>query len=190
MYNCQISCTATPKILTTGAPFWVSGKVLEQSIFDLPSISPTFHRMDPVSITASVMAFIDAVTKTISYVIAVKKAPADVMNVIEQLGGIRLDLETYLGILSAAQESSDAFTRSSLQAVCQIANPQDLSSPFSICSKDVEACIEKLISTQSKSEITLRALNWPFKEKETQKLLASCASLRARLHSALSVDHM
>ncbi|KAL9581529.1 MAG: hypothetical protein Q9212_003846 [Teloschistes hypoglaucus] len=135
--------------------------------------------MDSVSLTASVTAFIEAINKTIYYAVAVINAPTDVENVIEQLRGIRLDLETYLGLLSAAQESSDPSTRSSLQALSQLANPQDLSSPFSICLKEVEACIKKLDSTQSKTVTALRALKWPYKEKETQRMLANCASLRA-----------
>ncbi|KAL8639957.1 MAG: hypothetical protein Q9228_003071 [Teloschistes exilis] len=143
---------------------------------------------------ANAISFIEAATKTVNYAIAVKNAPEQVQNIIEQLRSIRPDLETYLGLLSIAQEGSDSFTRSSSQAIGQLVNPQDSSSPFLICFKEVEACIEKLTtsteSTQSKTETALRALKWPFKEKETQRMLASCASLRYRLHSALSVDHM
>lgn len=194
IYTCQTSYTTSSYILTTGATFWVSGKVIKQSIFNVPTISPTFARMDPLYITSSALAFIEAATKTVNYAIAVKNAPKQVKNIIEQLRSIRLDLETYLGLLSIAQESSDSFTRSSLQALGQLVNPQDSSSPFLICFKEVEACIEKLTtsteSTQSKTETALRALKWPFKEKETQRMLASCASLRDRLHSALGVDHM
>ncbi|KAL9586213.1 MAG: hypothetical protein Q9203_003934 [Teloschistes exilis] len=111
---------------------------------------------------ANAISFIEAATKTANYAIAVKNAPEQVQNIIEQLRSIRPDLETYLGLLSIAQEGSDSFTRSSSQAIGQLVNPQDSASPFLICFKEVEACIEKLTtsteSTQSKTETALRAL--------------------------------
>ncbi|KAL8663004.1 MAG: hypothetical protein Q9202_004234 [Teloschistes flavicans] len=150
--------------------------------------------MDPVSVTASVIAFIEAATKTVNYVIAVKNAPKEIKNLVEQLRGMRHDVEAYLALLSTTQASPDESTCSVLSEISQLADPQNPCSAFSICFNEVQALAKKfetiVDSKQPTAKAVLQALKWPFREKETHKLLADFVILRDRLQSALSVDHL
>ncbi|KAL8701392.1 MAG: hypothetical protein Q9201_004930 [Fulgogasparrea decipioides] len=147
--------------------------------------------MDPLSCTASVCTLIEALTKTVNYVIAVRNAPKELKDLIKKLREIRLDLESYLDLVQKAQEESELLPLSRLPNLSRLANPENSSSDLAVCLKEVETLNTSLAPVssleESKTRAVLQALKWPFK-KETRKILDTFGNLRDRLASARGND--
>ncbi|KAL8724156.1 MAG: hypothetical protein Q9181_006956, partial [Wetmoreana brouardii] len=158
-------------------------------IFRLQTQEPP---MDLLSCTASVCALIAVVTKTVTYVIAVRNAPKELKDLIKKLREIRLDFESYLDLVKRAQDESELSPLSRLPNLSRLADPQNPSSPLAICLKEVETLNTSLAPVSSlegsNTRAALQALKWPFKEKEMRKILDTFGELGDRLASARAND--
>lgn len=150
--------------------------------------------MDPLSITASLIAVLQISGTVISalykYRNGVKSATKDAARIITELNSLRSILENLLQAVE--KEDSKASSRG---GGSRLANFQALTQPngeLKRCQADLEAVSVKLggddaalLSDQKKMR---RALVWPFKEKDVEKLLQGVQKAKGTMQFALSAD--
>jgi len=142
--------------------------------------------MDPLSITASLIAVLQIGGTVISalyeYRKGVKHASKDAAKIIDELNSLRIVLES---LLSVAEKEESATERSSrLSTIQQLAKPNG----------ELERCKANLVFLNAKLQPesgwkTLKqALVWPLKEAEVKNTLDDIQRSKSTLHFALSTD--
>jgi hypothetical protein len=150
--------------------------------------------MDPLSITASLIAVLQISGTVISalyeYRNGVKGASKDAARIIAELNSLRGILESLL----QAVEKED-YKASSNGGGSRLANFQALTHPdgeLKRCQADLEAVSAKLVGDDAGSlsgwKKVRKALIWPFKEKDVEKLLQSVQKATSTMQFALSAD--
>jgi hypothetical protein len=130
--------------------------------------------MDPLSITASVLAIIEVADKIISvcksYISTVRDAPIDLRTILIEVGGVKCVLEALEVLLHAEDRDMNSTILQKLG---------DDGSALEGCNQALKA-LETLFpaqveqSTQGKRRkmtASLQNLAWPFKEGKARKLL-------------------
>lgn len=141
--------------------------------------------MDPLSITASIIAVLSVVGKILStfheYSCAVKNAPKVLSKISERIKSLE-DVLITLKPLASKLEDTDLAAQTQLAA---------LNAPLALCLKQLKALEQKLALRSLDGQLVpkwkalILALRWKLKEKDTEKTLAI---IQRFLNLALSVD--
>jgi len=151
--------------------------------------------MDPLSITASLIAVLQISGTVISalyeYRTGVKSASKDAARIITELNSLRSILESLL----QAVEKEDSNASFNSDGGSRLANFQALTQEngeLKRCQADLEAVSMKLDGDEAGSlsgwKKMRRALVWPFKEKDVEKMLQSVQKAKSTMQFALSAD--
>jgi hypothetical protein len=153
--------------------------------------------MEPLSVTASIIAVLQVTSKIISicydYTSAVKNSSSELSRVIEEIKDLRNVLET-LEQLARKAESSDPAAGVQLPALQLLSEPEG--GPLAKCLAELEALKQKLTpqslngQAKSKRKALLEALGWPLKEKETEKILRNIERFKTTLALATTADQV
>ena len=150
--------------------------------------------MDPLSITASIIAVLQATNAVVSvcydYSCAMKSSSWELPRVIEEVKDLRNVLET-LEQLAKKAENADLAAKGRLPTLKLLCNPEGL---LAMCLRELQELKEKLDppgwsgQVGSKRRAFIQALSWPLKEDDTKKTLEKIGRLKATLNLALTVD--
>lgn len=153
--------------------------------------------MDPLSITASIIAVLQATSAVVSicndYRSAAKSSSWEHSQVMKELESLRNVLENLAG-LSSNKASIYGTSDSSLLMLTKLCGPSD--GPLRKCLSEMEALKAKLVPPSwsgadgSKRRALTQALGWPLKRDETMKTLETIGRFKATLSLALSSDQM
>ena len=149
--------------------------------------------MDPLSLTASVIAVLQAAEAVISiccdYRAGVKNASWEVPRVLDQLRSLR-------SILRKLEELSDRAETKSLNN--QLPTLKDLCDPkhgtLVACRKELESLKAKLTPPDwagrigSKKNSWFQALTWPLKKADTEKTVSVLKDYESALNLAVTAD--
>ena len=153
--------------------------------------------MDPLSITASIVAVLQATSAVISvcydYSAAIKGAPWELSKVTDELKGLRDVLES-LAKLSKAAADADPAAQSRLPALELLCDPKANGGPLAACLDEINGLKAKLSPPSwsgkdgSKRQALIKALGWPLKAKDTQRSLENISRFKGTLNVALTSD--
>jgi len=153
--------------------------------------------MDPLSITASIIAVLQVTSAVLSicndYRSAAKSSSWEYSQVIKELASLRNVLED-LAELSRNKTLTCGTSDSSLLVLTKLCDPSD--GPLRTCLSEIEALKKKLTPPSwsgadgSKKRAFIQALAWPLKRDETTKTLETIGRFKATLSLALSSDQM
>ena len=153
--------------------------------------------MDPLSITASIVAVLQATNAVISvcydYSAALKGAPWELSKVADELKGLRDVLES-LATLANTAANADSTAQSRLPTLEQVCDSKTDSGPLASCLSEIDRIYTKLIPPSwsgkdgSKRQALIKALGWPLKAKDTQKALENISKFKSILTLALASD--
>lgn len=142
--------------------------------------------MDPLSVTASIIAVIQltgsVVSAVYSYRTGVKNAPEDAAKVIQDLTGLSQVLENLLQVIE--RESSTKASR--LESLESLTKPDG---PLQSCQNTLEHLKAKLQPKEGWRAIK-QSLTWPLKKDEIKSTLDDIATAKKTIGLAVSVDHM
>ena len=144
--------------------------------------------MDPLTITTSIVALIDATHKVISicrnYRAAVKEADWEMPRIIKEVESLRDVLQ---GLERLAKQANDADPA----AVRQLPQLRSFCTPetgtFALCLSEIQALELKLIPPRccgksgSKRSKLIQALGWPLKKASVKETLKNIGRLKATL---------
>lgn len=143
--------------------------------------------MDPLSVTASLIAVIQltgmVISATYNYRKGVKSAPQDAARIIQDLTGLSHVLENLLQLIEKEKSTND-LTR--LAALKGLTEPDG---PLELCQKMLEHLNAKL-QPDSGWRAVKQSLMWPLKQEYTQKTLDEIAKTKATFDLALSIDQV
>lgn len=151
--------------------------------------------MDPLSVTASVIAVLQAATAVVSicynYQCAVEGVRWGLPNLLEEVRDLRNLLEMVAQLAQKA-ESGDKSADKSLPSLKMLSEPHG---PLDIGLCRLEALEKRLTSLtgslpfRSKRKALLQVLTWPLKETETKRVINEIERLKVTLNLAISADH-
>lgn len=144
--------------------------------------------MDPLSITASVLALIDATHSVISichnYTAGVKGADWELPRIIEEVESLRGVLQG-LERLAKQAENADPAAVSKLPQLRRFCTPE--TGTFALCLSEIQALELKLVPPRwigesgSKRSKLIQALGWPLKKASVKETLENIGRLKATL---------
>ena len=153
--------------------------------------------MDPLSITASVIAVLQATNAVISvcydYSSAIKGSSWELTKVIEEVRSLRNVLES-LEQLARKAESGGSMAEVRLPTLKLLCDNVGHGAPLTNCLLDLESLRTRLSSPSwsgpdgSKRKAIVQAMTWPLKEGDTRKTLESIGRFKETLSLALDAD--
>lgn len=153
--------------------------------------------MEPLSVTASIIAVLQAVNAVVSvcydYSAAVKNAPWELSRVTEEVISLRNVLEALVDLAKKA-ESADPAADTKLPTLKLLCEFNSKPGPLDNCLEDLRGLRKKLSPPKwtgadgSKRRAFIQAVSWPLKEEETTKTLEKISRFKATLNLALTVD--
>ena len=151
--------------------------------------------MDPLSITTSIIAVLQATNAVISvcydYSTAVKDSSWELPRVTEEVKSLRNVLEA-LEQLAKKAESADQSAKTQLPTLRLLCEPDV--GPLVMCLAEMEALEKKLTPPSwsgrvgSKRRALVQALSWPLREGDTKKILENIGRFKVTLNLAMTVD--
>ena len=152
---------------------------------DSPALSSFLAKpltMDGVSSTASVIAVIDVSAKVVAlcfqYSVAVKNASNDVQRLQEKVKDIRIILER----LKLQLERSDG---------ARLSATSQLTKSLEGCQKSLQGLkiqLEPGKTLKAMNRLGVRALKWPFKSKEIEKIVTDLEKHQQAFSLSLQID--
>ncbi|KAL8802386.1 MAG: hypothetical protein Q9182_003876, partial [Xanthomendoza sp. 2 TL-2023] len=151
--------------------------------------------MDAFSFAASVTTLIEAASEVITYIVNVKRAPKELLDLKVEIQGLRTELEEFSQLSNQREGDEHPGQILWLPTFSQFANLDNEASPLAGCHKELKALSEKLrppkwARVDSRRSAAAQALTWPFKEQETSRSLRKIRNLRDSLTSGLNIDHV
>ena len=153
--------------------------------------------MEPLSVTASVIAVLQAANAVISvcynYSAAVKDSPWELSRVTEEVKSLRNVLEALVQLAKQA-ETADPMAETKLPTLKLLCESDAKPGPLENCLEELRWLEKKLSSPKwagadgSKRRAFVQAMSWPLKEGETTKTLERISRFKATLALALTVD--
>lgn len=144
--------------------------------------------MDPISLTASLIAVLQVSSTVIStlysYRHGVQNSHADVIRIISSLNSLQAVLESVLSLVEAGKLPESSVSQ--LPTLSQLMGPDG----------ELQRLEANLTTLKGKIEpekgwrAVRQALVWPLKEKEVKSMLDGIQRVQGLLHFALSADHM
>ena len=122
--------------------------------------------MDPLSVTASIIAVLQLSSTVLRYLVDVTDASADRKSLIREIGSTR-------GILSTLNETVDDVRVSDETWSATIRSLKDPDGPLSVLTTTLQQLATTLKRSASATGIKKAAnsLRWPFKQSEVEKIL-------------------
>ena len=153
--------------------------------------------MDPLSITASVVAVLQATSAVISvcydYTAALKNAPWELTELSDELKSLRDVLEN-LAQLAKPATTPGSVAKSRLPSLKLLWDPKVDAGPLAGCLKEVKR-IRGVISPPSwggkdgsKRQAWIQSFGWPLKRKDTKESLEQIGRFKDTLELALTSD--
>jgi hypothetical protein len=148
--------------------------------------------MDPLSVTASIIAVIQATSAVVSicydYSSAIKGASWELIKIIDEVRDLRNVLESLERLARQEESSKPAISRlPSLRLLCE---PE--TGVLAQCLTDLHDLDKKLrpsgYPAGSKRRALIQASGWPFKKGAVEKTLAHIGRLKATLTLAITAD--
>lgn len=151
--------------------------------------------MDPLSVTASIIAVLQAANAIISiccdYSAAVKGASWELPKVTKEIRSLR-DVLELLAALAKRVENADPSAEAKLPALKLLCEPG--AGPLAMCKAELESLKIKLEPPKwtgpitSKRTALMQTLSWPLKEGEAKKMLQNMERYKTTLNMALEID--
>ena len=151
--------------------------------------------MDPLSVTASIIAVLQATNTIISiccdYSAAVKGASWELPKVTKEVRSLR-DVLELLAALAKRAESADPSAEARFPGLKLLCEPG--AGPLAMCKAELESLKTKLEPPKwtgpatSKRTALMQTLSWPLKEGETKKMLQNMERYKTTLNMALEID--
>jgi hypothetical protein len=152
--------------------------------------------MDPLSVTASIIAVLQATNAVVSvcydYSSAVKGSSWELPRVIEEVKSLRGVLETLEPLARKAESGADPINKTRLPTLKLLCEPEK--GQLAECLKELKTLKEKLAPPSwsgqegSKRSALIQALRWPLKEGDTKKTLENIGRFKATLNLAIAAD--
>ena len=152
--------------------------------------------MDPLSITASIIAVLYVINRVINtcyeYWSAVKGYPSGLSKVVDEVTSLRNVLEN-LRVLAVRAQTPDSAVSSRLPTLELLRKHS--TGPLIICLEQLKILENKLTSLsesshgwpKNKSDL-IGALKWPLKKEDTKKILENIERLKSTLNLAITED--
>ncbi len=149
--------------------------------------------MDPLSVTASIIATIQIADRIIttckSYITTVRDAPNDLLAIVIEVGSVKCVLELLDALVSNVPDSSSDVS-------CILQQLKGDHGPLEECMKALQALGSLLPEhTESVSNgkrrkiiLSLSHLAWPLKESKARKLLEDIGRYKATISLALTTE--
>lgn len=157
--------------------------------------------MDPLSISVSIIAVLQAANAVISicydYRAAVKDSSWELPRVTEEVKSLRSVLETLESLAFNATSGNDPDAGSrlpTLQLLCRARTGNNEGGLLAMCLEELNNLEKRLAPPKwagpvgSKKMALAQALRWPLKESDTKKALESLGRFRDMLTLALTAD--
>lgn len=151
--------------------------------------------MDPLSVTASIIAVLQAANAIISiccdYSAAVQGASWELPKVTKEIRSLR-DVLELLAALAKRVENADPSAEAKLPALKLLCEPG--AGPLAMCKAELESLKTKLEPPKwigpitSKRTALMQTLSWPLKEGEAKKMLQNMEPYKTTLNMALEID--
>jgi hypothetical protein len=162
--------------------------------------SPEFSRplqvmMDPLSISASIIAVLQATNSVVSlcydFRAALKNAPWSLTRIIEEVKDLRRILETLDRLAEPLDDpaSADAKRRPVFQLLCDPEN-----GPLAACLRELSYLEEKITSaswvaqTGSRRRAFIQAVGWQLKDRDATLCLERIERCKSSLNLAITAD--
>lgn len=141
--------------------------------------------VDPLSVTASIIAVLQLSSSVLRYLVDVKDASADRQILIREISSTR-------GILSTLNETVDDARVSDETWSAAIRSLEDPDGPLSVLTTTLTQLATTLKGSASATGIKKAAnsLRWPFKQSEVEKILRVIECQKSTLSLALENDHI
>jgi hypothetical protein len=153
--------------------------------------------MDPLSITASIIAVLQATNAVISvcydYSSAVRNSSWELPRVTEEVRSLRNVLES-LEQLAKKAEGADPAAETQLLTLKLLCESGVGPGPLASCLQELERLKNKLSPPDwagrdgSKRRAFIQALGWPLKEGDTRKTLENLGRFKTTLNLAMTAD--
>lgn len=147
--------------------------------------------MDPLSITASIIAALQAASAVISAAYGIKAAmkdvPTTVLTIISDIIELRNILETLDQLAYEGPCTGDTDSRSSLKqrrSIEMLSTPQG---PLEVCRQELKI-LETLLEDYSRKGAFVQALRWQYGGDEIQTSLKRIERIKSTLNLAITVD--
>lgn len=152
--------------------------------------------MDPLSITASIIAVLQATSSVINICYDYRAALTDstwgLSEILVEVRDLRDVLER-LKKLAIKAENADPRAESHLPALKSLCEAKD--GPLERCQEELQH-LEVVLAPPGWTEKTgprrralIQSLRWPFKKADTEDILTKIRRLTATLSQALTIDH-
>ena len=153
--------------------------------------------MEPLSVTASVIAVLQAANAVVSvcyyYSAAVKNSPWELSRITEEAKSLRNVLEVLVQLAKQA-ETADPVAETKLPTLKLLCESNAKPGPLDSCLEELRWLEKKLSFPKwagtdgSKRRAFMQAISWPLKEGETAKAVERISRFKATLALALTVD--
>lgn len=136
--------------------------------------------MDPLSITASVLALLGLTREVITYVKQTKDAPSDRTRVLQEASSLTGQLIMLQGLVED-HNSRDPW----LQATSQLAAPDGPLHQYKLA---LEKIVAKILPINGRCKAG-KVLAWMFSKEEVTHLLSQIERVKSFIQIALEIDH-
>lgn len=154
--------------------------------------------MDPLSITASIIAVLQATNAVIAvcsdYSAVLKSAPWELSKVIDELKGLQAVLGNLVKLATSAVDADPTTARSRLPTLELLCDSTTSSGPLTRCLDEINQIKNKLSPPSwsgkdgSKRQAIIQALGWPLRETDTRRSLENIGGFKSTLALALTTD--
>ena len=134
--------------------------------------------MDPLSITASIIAVLQVTKELIDYLNDVKDASEGQKEIIKEAGNTYVFLQNIKNRIESANEEEPWFDRA-----------RSLDAPGGPL-EQLKGILNKIVERIRGRNQVERAIKWPFTKKEIQENLERIERLKSSIAAALSSDHL
>lgn len=153
--------------------------------------------MEPLSVTASIIAVLQAANAVVSvcydYSAAVKNSPWELSRIIEEVTSLRNVLEALVQFAKKA-ETADPVAETKLPTLKLLCESNSKPGPLDNCLEELRCLLGKLNFPKwagadgSKRRAFIQAISWPLQEGETTKTLDKISRFKATLNLAVTMD--
>lgn len=144
--------------------------------------------MDLLSVTASVIALVDAANVVIRYASCIKGAKTAIAGLLAEIKDLRNLLETVEQTLVANDEANDEACAINLARILSLCNPQDGPIAQELCRLSQKLHLPDADQDPSRRRVLMQSLTWPLKEADTMKSMDRITRLKKDLELALTMD--
>jgi|SRR5436190_5912370 len=152
--------------------------------------------MDPFSITASIIAVLQATNAVVSicyeYRSAIKNSTWELSRVLEEVKSLRNVLES-LEQLAEKAEIADPAAETQLPTLKLLCEPEV--GPLALCLVELEALQKKLVPPSSSGQVgskraLIEKLVWPLRKGDTKRIIENIGRFKATLNLAMTADQV